>query len=330
MKKIEHPDYLFHGQHGKGPFFEGWYFKLLNADNYGLVIIPGVFYNIENDHHHAFIMVADSIKKKSYYKEYSLSTFYSELNRFQVEIDGNVFSDNFIELNLLIDDFRMVGKVEFSELIRWKNTFLKAGAMSWYSYMPFMECYHDVISMNHNIEGSLKLNSTNIDFKQGLGYIEKDWGKRFPENWIWLQCNNFLSKQNASIMISIATVPWLWSEFVGLLAALVINNEFYLFSTYNNTKIKVIETKKLGFVGIVLFNKDYLLKVVAKSASQKPLKLYAPDKNKMKLKVDEYLDTKVKVTLTNSSKTIIYESVGMNGGLEMVGDMQKLIKKAMR
>ena len=42
-----------------------------------------------------------------------------------------------------------------------------------YSFIPFMECYHGILSMNHKILGSLKYNDENISFNEGKGYMER-------------------------------------------------------------------------------------------------------------------------------------------------------------
>ena len=52
--------------------------------------------------------------------------------------------------------------------------FLSPGIMGPYSFIPFMECYHGILSMNHKILGSLKYNDENISFNGGKCYMEKD------------------------------------------------------------------------------------------------------------------------------------------------------------
>ena len=44
-----------------------------------------------------------------------------------------------------------------------------------------------------------------IDFTNGIGYIEKDWGKSFPNSWIWMQTNHF-KYHNASLMASLSSI----------------------------------------------------------------------------------------------------------------------------
>jgi hypothetical protein len=55
----------------------------------------------------------------------------------------------------------------------------------WYSFMRFMECYHGIIVVDADAEGTV-----NGEFRSGERfYLEKDWGTSFPRSWIWLQSN---------------------------------------------------------------------------------------------------------------------------------------------
>jgi tocopherol cyclase len=52
---IRNPD-LYHGHGAKPPFFEGWYFKLVDAgETHCYAVIPGVFVGREPDSSHAFV-----------------------------------------------------------------------------------------------------------------------------------------------------------------------------------------------------------------------------------------------------------------------------------
>ena len=79
----------------------------------------------------------------------------------------------------------------FKHIIPWPVTLLSPGVMGWYRFIPFMECYHAVLSFNHTIMGHIKINGVNSDLNNGRGYMEKDWGSSMPSSWIWMQTNHF-------------------------------------------------------------------------------------------------------------------------------------------
>ena len=54
--------------------------------------------------------------------------------------------------------------------------------MGWYGYLPTMECFHGILSIDHKLKGALSIDDKKISFNNGRGYIEKDWGRNFPQN----------------------------------------------------------------------------------------------------------------------------------------------------
>ena len=54
------PD-CYHGHNIRPPFFEGWYYKLVDpSERHRYALIPGLFVSDEPDKHHAFVRVLDS------------------------------------------------------------------------------------------------------------------------------------------------------------------------------------------------------------------------------------------------------------------------------
>ena len=78
-----HPD-TYHGHGKKPPFFEGWYFKLVSADETRrYAIIPGV--SLSGDAH-AFVQVLDGVTGQSAYHSYPLTDFWASEKDFEVRI----------------------------------------------------------------------------------------------------------------------------------------------------------------------------------------------------------------------------------------------------
>lgn len=42
-----------------------------------------------------------------------------------------------------------------------------------FAFVPFMECYHGIVSMDHIIQGELEIDGATVDFSNGRGYMEK-------------------------------------------------------------------------------------------------------------------------------------------------------------
>ena len=55
LKKPE----VFHGNHKKVPFFEGWYHKMSLKNGKSIVLIPGMFRSSEVNNETAFLMLRE-------------------------------------------------------------------------------------------------------------------------------------------------------------------------------------------------------------------------------------------------------------------------------
>jgi len=189
LKNIFHPE-RFHGEGRKPPFFEGWYFKLVDAaEQSRCAVIPGLFLGKEVEDSHAFIQVLDGTSGSVAYYRFPPEEFEAARDRFEVRIGKNIFTSEGITLDLTDEEGAIQGDVRFSGTIPWPVTFAAPGIMGWYAWVPMMECYHGVVSLDHVIEGALEIDGRTIDFTGGRGYTEKDWGRSFPSSWIWLQSN---------------------------------------------------------------------------------------------------------------------------------------------
>ncbi len=163
----------------------------------------------------------------------------------------------------------------------------------------------------------MTLNHEEINFSGGKGYIEKDWGTSFPEAWIWLQCNNF-STRDASLFISIAKIPWLGKFFMGFIAFLYLDGKFYQFSTYNHSKISNVSFKG-ETLSIEMKHKSHTLKT--KVIKNRTGELKAPASGKMSRRIKESNDSVVEVSLSENNHAVIFHETGQRAGLEIMEEI---------
>jgi hypothetical protein len=190
-----------------------------------------------------------------------------------------------------------------------------------YTFAPFMECYHGIVSMDHQIEGSLEINDEYVDFSGGRGYTEKDWGRSFPSAYFWVQSNHF-SLPGISLKCSVAKIPWVMSSFTGFIAGLWLNGSLYRFTTYNNTKLRrsFADEKE---VEIVLENKKYRLEILAHRDNATALA--SPINGFMNGRIEESMTATLEVQLTDKkAKKILLNDMGKNAGLEVAGNIKEI------
>jgi len=301
----------YHGHRAKPPFFEGWYFKLVNPDEtVRYAIIPGIFLG-ENGH--AFIQVLDGVSGQTAYHTFPLDSFRASDREFNLHIGANYFSSERILLDIPDGPLAVKGEICFEGINPWPVTLTSPGIMGWYSWMPKMECYHGVVSLDHILQGSLEVDGKRHDFNTGHGYIEKDWGQAFPEAWVWFQSNHF-DLPGVCITGSVATIPWMGSAFRGFIIGLWYEKTLYRFATYTGAKITSLEISDEA-VDWTVENRNYHLEMRAER-SEGGL-LLGPTRQEMGKRVVETLNAKVNVKLSTRSGELIYSGTGRNAGLEV-------------
>ncbi len=310
--KIYKP-FVFQGNLKNKHYFEGWYFKHVSADQQNAwSFIPGVSLN-QNDSH-AFIQVINGINGVSEYVRFPLPDYKFDYNKGFLRIGQSVFTQDYMTLNIENERASVYGEIQYHNLIKYPQSIFSPGVMGWYSYVPFMECKHGIISVNHRLSGSLSIYDKLVRFDNGKGYIEKDWGTSFPEAWIWIQSNNF-SSERTSFFFSIAKIPWTGRFFIGFISYLYYNNRFYLFSTYNGSGVTLVswENEK---VRITIDNKKYKLHISTTRKSYGELR--APSRGEMSRKIKECINSEVALKMIDSNETLIFEDTGHSAGLEII------------
>lgn len=318
INKTLNPD-IFQGKYKRSSYFEGWYYKLINKTQASaFAVIPGISYGKNGEDSHAFIQVIDAISNKTYYFRFETDDFKASEKSFEIQIGDSLFNAHSINLRLENSEIAIYGHLEFENCIAFPKSFLNPGIMGPFSFLPFMECYHGILNIHHDIKGSLYINSTEIDFSGGYGYLEKDWGKSFPKSWVWLQCNHFKGSK-LSVMFSAARIPILNNAFVGFISFIKVGDRLYRFATYTGAKLTELRRYD-DLLAIEVKDSSYTLKIKAKNFEGGILK--APQNGKMSRQIIESISANIELELWQGNSLIIKDS-GFNCGLEIEGELKK-------
>lgn len=308
----------FQGWGKRRNYFEGWYYKIVNAsETKAYAIIPGLAID-DKGKRKAFIQLLDGRKKTSEYYTYDGDRFIPRSGELDISIDSNRFRENSLELDLP----KVKGKLSFLGNIPWPKPIHSPGIMGPYAFVPFMECYHGIVSMDHSIHGELSVNGEMIDFTGGRGYIEKDWGSSFPSAYVWMQSNHF-QESDISIKASVAKIPWIRNAFVGFIAGIWLKDHLIQFTTYNKTRLKKCRIAR-DKVELVMENQNYTLEIIAHR--DQATELASPILGVMEGRIEESMTSIIDVKLYHKkSKTIVFDGKGKNAGLEVAGKIEEII-----
>jgi hypothetical protein len=314
----------YHGHGVKPPFFEGWYYKLVDAgEGHLYAVIPGIFLSDDPAKHHAFVQVLDGRTGKSTYHPYPAEEFWAAEGTLDLHVGPNRFTSEHISLDVDVPDLTLQGELHFEGVKPWPVSLASPGIMGWYAWIPFMECYHGVVSLDHGIQGALTVNGQTIDFSKGRGYIEKDWGQAFPAAWVWFQTNHFV-RPGTSLTASVAVIPWVRRSFPGFIIGLWHEAVLYRFATYTGARIERLDMTDEQVTWIVR-NKRYRLEMLATRAEGGLL--HAPTTADMGRRIAETLGATVEVRLSRleaAGPSLVFEGTGRHAGLEAVGDLMRL------
>ncbi len=315
---------VYHGTRKKANFFEGWFYKLSNAASDRVyAVIPGVFLGKNSHDSHAFIQILDGQDHQSTYHRFPLTEFHASATKFEMHIGKNFFSNHRINLDLEAGPVSTRGQLVFEGITPWPVRWYSPGIMGWYAFVPFMECYHGVLSLDHKIQGSLQFNRKKIDFSGGRGYLEKDWGKSFPEAYIWIQSNHF-ENPGIGLTVSVAKIPWRGSFFRGFLIGFLYQGRLYRFTTYTGSVLSGV-TFHEGMIELEVRDRKY--KLTIKAWKKDGGILNAPEEGGMVRRVSESLNSRVQVdffSIVKGREDLCYSGEGRWAGLEIHGRLDEI------
>lgn len=301
----------FQGWGRRRRYFEGWYFKVVVPEHdLAYAFIPGISYDADG-RGHSFLQVLNGVAATAEYHEYTTVDFRPAAYQFDLQLGPHRFATN----RLLIDLPDLQVDLTFDGVVPWRSRPLAPGIMGWYSYVPRMQCYHGLVSFYHRTLGSVKVGDTIYDASSGVGYTEKDWGTGFPEAWIWGQSNHLSgTRMPASLMLSVAVIPWLGSSFRGFLCTLLLNGELYTFTTWGGASVIVDFAPDADTVTLVFTHRRHRLFITGHPSPGGHLA--SPISGAMTGKINESLRAELDVRLLYDEEEI-YEGTASWAGLEV-------------
>lgn len=312
---------VYQGGAKRDNYFEGWYLKCVDgARKHPIAFIPGVSYDAAGRTSHSFVQIVRPGGHTTYH-EYPVDQFTFDPDRFEVTVGPNRFSSEGIELDLSCDGVEVSGELKFGPMRPWPVTLRQPGIMGWYRFVPRMECYHAIVSLDHEISGSLSIDGEQVDFAGGRGYAEKDWGRSFPSSWVWAQSNHF-DDIGTSVQVSVARIPWMGGAFVGFIAGVLIGEELYRFATYTGARLTAFASWP-GGAKMTFEDHKYRLDAEVNAADPAPLR--APVHGRMVARADEALDASIQVKLTRlRDRAVLLDDLGLHAGVEVMDEKCEL------
>jgi hypothetical protein len=284
-------------------------------------IIVGYARGAESSLDSSFIQVIEGASARTWWFEFPAGALRASRRRLEVEIGGSRFGEEGISLDLEGPEGRFRGELRFGPLTRLPFSLLRPGVMGPYSFIPFMECNHGLVSLDHELSGWLEVEGRRIDFAGGRGYAEKDWGSSMPSAWIWTQSNNFASRGD-SLMFSLATIPWLGSSFNGFLCAGSLGGRRLLEASWTGAGARLLSLAD-DRVELEIRRGAFLLELLVRRARGGLLR--APVAGILSRRIAESVDALLELRVSEGGETW-FEGSAAKAGLEVVGEASSFLE----
>ncbi|MGI6701230.1 MAG: tocopherol cyclase family protein [Christensenellales bacterium] len=282
-------------------YFKGWYFKQ-SEGHISLALIPSYHIDRYKNKYSSVQIITNqhTLILKYPYEEMCIC-------KDKIVVANNIFSaygirfkskDPAVDIDLNYGEFKT----------------LESNIMGPFKYVPFMQCRHDVISVYHKVSGRAVINSEEIIFSDGSGYIESDSGTSFPKTYLWTQCSYF-DKAPCSLMLSVADIPFIIDSFTGCILFIYHQGRHYRLATYNGAKMLEFNEKRVQIAGK---NMSFTAELIKKNDK----KLLAPVMGELIKPIHESICSTVRYRFIKDNKTV-FDFVNDNSSYEYVKTDEK-------
>lgn len=293
---------FFRGTNGTGPYFEGWYLKHQSPQGQTLALIPA--FHIDSDSRRTASLQIIS-NDGAWWLEYPEAQLQYSRQPFQIQIGQSTFSSHGTVLHIEQDGLSLHGTLRYGPF-----TVLRSDIMGPFQFFAGMQCSHGVISMGHSLSGTLDLNGEQINFSNGIGYIETDRGRSFPSAYLWTQCV-WDGTEQGSLMLAIASIPLPVGGFTGCICSVIYRGQEYRLATYRGARIE-----KWSPSGAVIRQGKHRLE--AELLNERRQALRAPVEGRMERTVHESLCAQVRYRFWHG-KDLLFQRADSNASFEYAG-----------
>ncbi|WP_019499269.1 tocopherol cyclase family protein [Pseudanabaena sp. PCC 6802] len=120
----------------------------------------------------------------------------------------------------------------------WGNVRDNAGqaipTMGYLSYLPVFEPGWQILMAHGLATGAIAWNDRVYEFDRAPAYCEKNWGRSFPQQWFWLQCNAFSEYPDLTITVAGGIREFLGAARSVAMVGIHYNGKLYSFMPENS------------------------------------------------------------------------------------------------
>lgn len=286
------------GAFNRNNYFEGWFQKVYSSELQASFVIIYGYATANSLDTFGFIqlLLPGKLPRLLYFPKNEITC---DKDRHIMVMGKNKLSKDAIEIDT--KDISIKLNFKNNQLIQtFKNS------MGYSYFVPSLPCYHSVLNASHFVSGEICYDDGQYSLVNEMGYLEKNWGTSFPENYFWLHAIDPKNPQ-ISLLFSRAEIKWLGKKFIrhvghlrfdGIEIDLRELRNISIITLDQNTEVQIIrfESKSLKLYISINIGKNVILK--------------GPTNGALSRDIDHHADAVIDVKMTTENKIRQFQMVG--------------------
>jgi tocopherol cyclase len=297
MLSIKKPSNL-QGNFDRIKYFEGWFHKIYSAKyNASFILIYG--YATGNSTNKFGFIQVHIPNQQPLVMYFNKNEIICDSNQHSVQMGEHIFTTNKIDINtkeigiqLHLNDNQPI------------NTF--KNSMGYNYVIPNLPCYHAILNKSHNVSGEIRAGDTSFVMNQEKGYLEKNWGTSFPDNYIWLHAVD-PTNSDVNLLFSQAEIKWMGQTFLRHLGYLNFENECIDFRQLKNA---VVSNSSISPVKQLIRISSKLIELDISIILGQQIIFKGPEDGALRRDIVHFTDAFIEIKLKRNSETKKFSLVG--------------------
>jgi len=164
--------------------------------------------------------------------------------------------------------------------------------------VPNLPCYHAIVNDNQLINGTIQFQNEHYHLMNASGYLEKNWGKSFPEKYIWLHAFDPGNFEN-QLLFSKADIRWSGNTFTKHLGFIRINGEYFDLRKLKNCKITISKPDPTNQLIVI---RSTTLDIELNVNFNKKVVFKGPENGQLNRPIEHFNDVSIEVKTSHKSK----------------------------
>lgn len=287
-------------------FFEGWFQKVYSIEHRASVVIIYGYATKNPPERFGFIQILVP-------GEYPIS-YYFPKEEVTMDPTNHIvrMGKNLLSIKELLISTELI-QINLKMSVTYPIRGLK-NSMGYSYYLPNLPCYHAVLNPAHFVSGTIQINGRSTVLTNERGYLEKNWGISFPQDYLWLHALD-PTDSGVSVLFSHASIEWMGKSFDKHLGHIRFRGTEIDLRELRHVDIRCVK-KSPSEYRISLISKTITLVIEVESVRQVVFK--GPNSGKLSRDILHHADSNIFITLTSESHN---ESFKLIGNFEDIGSL---------